>query len=237
MTVKKFKAGWVLTMTLFLLVGCVTSRPVGLSPDIELTDLTALPVPSPAEQSALQPFDQLEIRIIGAENFDGTYMIDENGSLNFPYVGSVQAAGLLPRQVRDSIVAGLQGEYILSPQVVVELAEGLRPSISVGGEVNKPGSFDARTSQSLMRAINNAGGLAEFAKSDDVLLFRTVEGQRYIGVFNMAAIKRGNYPDPRVFAGDVVMVGDSPSKRLIQTVIEGLGVLATLAILIDRTTN
>jgi polysaccharide export outer membrane protein len=233
----KIKIGWVFTLTLLLLAGCATSRPVGLSPDIQLTDLTALPSPSVFEQATLQPFDQLEIRIVGAENFDGSYMVDENGRLYFPYVGSIQAAGLSPGQVRESIVSGLEGKFIVNPQVVVELAEGLRPSISVGGEVKKPGSFDARTSQSLMRAINNAGGLEEFAKSDDVLLFRTVEGQRYIGVFNMAAIKRGNYPDPRVFAGDVVMVGDSPSKRLIQTVIEGLGVLATLAILIDRTTN
>ena len=66
---------------------------------------------------------------------------------------------------------------------------------------------------------------------------RTVGGQRYIGVFNIEGIQRGNYPDPMIYPGDIVTVGDSPSRRTLESVLQFIPLLSTSAILIDRTFN
>ena len=79
----------------------------------------------------------------------------------------------------------------------------------------------------LMRAVASARGLAEFAKLDDVVVLRTVNGQRYAGLYNLAAIRRGNYPDPRVYANDTVVVGDSSARRLFKDFLQVVPLLTT----------
>ena len=85
-----------------------------------------------------------------------------------------------------------------------------------------------------MRVVNQAGGLAEYAKLDDVLVLRTVNGQRYIGAFNIQAIQRGNYVDPTVYPNDIIIVGDSPNRRRLDGILQFAPLLSTSAILIDR---
>ena len=89
----------------------------------------------------------------------------------------------------------------------------------------------------LVRSVNLAGGLSQLADSKDVLILRTVGGKRYIGVYNLAAIQRGNYTDPKVYSEDIIMVGDSAFRRSLQSIIQVLPLLTTSAILFDRAGN
>jgi polysaccharide export outer membrane protein len=77
----------------------------------------------------------------------------------------------------------------------------------------------------LLDAVASAQGVAQYAKLDDVVVLRTVSGSRYAGLYNIAAIRRGNYPDPLVYANDVVVVGDSPARRRLEdlmTILPGI---------------
>jgi polysaccharide biosynthesis/export protein len=71
-----------------------------------------------------------------------------------------------------------------------------------------------------MRAVAVAKGTAEFAKLDDVVIFRTVNGQKMAALYNLKAIRRGVYNDPEVFANDVVVVGDSQARRLFKDALQ-----------------
>jgi polysaccharide export outer membrane protein len=72
----------------------------------------------------------------------------------------------------------------------------------------------------LMRAIATARGVTEFARMDDVVIFRTVGSRDMAALYNLGAIRRGSYPDPEIFAGDIVVVGDSPARRLFRDVLQ-----------------
>ena len=78
-----------------------------------------------------------------------------------------------------------------------------------------------------MRAVATAGGAAEFAKLDDVVIFRNVDGQQLAGLYNLKAIRRGNYSDPEVFANDVIVVGDSQARRLFRDLIQASPLITT----------
>jgi polysaccharide export outer membrane protein len=79
----------------------------------------------------------------------------------------------------------------------------------------------------LMRAVATAKGASEFAKLDDVVIFRTVKGQQLAALYNLTAIRRGNYEDPEVFANDVVVVGDSQARRLFKDALQVVPLLMT----------
>ena len=88
-----------------------------------------------------------------------------------------------------------------------------------------------------MRAVIHAGGTAEFADNEDVLIFREVNGRRYIGVYNLAGIRRGHYDDPEIFSGDIIAVGDNPQKRAVAKFLEVVPLITNTLILVDRLDN
>src|SRR3546814_2288847 len=87
-------------------------------------------------------------------------------------------------------------------------------SVTVDGEVKRAGAYPVVGRVTLMRAVALAGGVTEFAKLEDVVVFRGVGNKQYVGIYNLEGIRRGNYADPEIFPNDVVIVGDSPQRRM-----------------------
>lgn len=212
--------------------GCAIDRSVGLAPEVTATSLEALPAPREGVSYVLGPQEKLEIEVVGAELFTGTYLTDIDGQLAFPLIGNLALDGKTPSEASKMIADRLRGRYLLDPQVRVIPEEFPVPSISVGGQVRKPGSYPAIGKQSLLKVVNLAEGLTEFAKEDDVLVLRTVAGKRYIGVFNIRAIQRGNYADPQVYANDIVIVGDSPERRRLNVILQVVPPVITTALIL-----
>ena len=216
------------------LSGCATDRLYGEAAGIEIAELDTLPPPGTENLYVIGAQEALEIEVVGAERLSGTYLTDGQGRISFPLVGLLDLEGLAPNEAAELIADILRGNYLLDPQVRVIPDEIPPPTVSVGGQVEKPGEYPVLGRQSLMRVVNQAGGLAEYAKLDDVLVLRTVNGQRYIGVFNIQAIQRGNYVDPTVYPNDIIIVGDSPNRRRLDGILQFAPLLSTSAILIDR---
>lgn len=217
-----------------VLPACSTAQTYGAASQVEVTDLETLPRPESAGVYRIGQQEVLDITVVGSELLSSKFITDENGRIDFPLVGSVNLFGQSPTGASRIIADSLRGQYVLNPQVIVIPEELDDVTFSVGGQVDKPGDYPVDESMTLMRAVNVAGGQGEFAKLDEVLVFRQVGGQRYIGVYNLAAIQQGNYPDPQIFAEDLVMVGDSASKRRLETALQFIPVLSTAVILIDR---
>ncbi len=217
-----------------LVTGCAAQNTYGAAPDVTLTELEQLPTPTIVNQNIVGPQQLLNINVLGSELLSGKYLIDGEGRIDFPLAGKLEIAGLTPVAAARVIEDSLRGRYVLDPQVNVVPENIEELTVSIGGQVDNPGSYPATPGLTLMRAMNLAGGQEEFAKLDEVLVFRTVENQDYIGVYNLEAIQQGNYEDPMIFPNDVVMVGDSPSKRRLDTFLQFVPVLSTAVILLDR---
>ena len=208
---------------------CVSDRSVGLAPSVVVTSLEDLPPPRGEISYVIGPQEKLEIEVVGAETLSGTYLTDIDGRLAFPLIGAVSLNGKSPSEASLLISDRLRGRYLLDPQVRVIPNDIPVPSVSIGGQVKRPGNYPVLGSQTLMRTVNQAEGLAQYAKEDDVLILRAIGGQQYIGVYNIKAIQRGNYPDPQIYPNDVVMVGDSPERRRLDELFKILPPLITSA--------
>lgn len=214
---------------LVVLAGCATDRTVGLAPEVTVTALETLPPPRGDISYVIGPQEKLDIQVVGAETLSGTYLTDVDGNLAFPLIGNIALDGKSPSEASQLIASQLRGSYLRDPQVRVIPEEFPVPSVSIGGQVKKPGSYPSIGKQTLLRVINQAEGLTSYAKEDDVLVLRTVNNQRYIGVYSIKAIERGNYPDPQIFPNDIVMVGDSPERRRLDEIFKILPPLITSA--------
>lgn len=193
-------------------------------------------LPSPTRADAAQigtPFvigsyDELVIDVFGFDELSKRDVtVDGAGRISFPIAGVIDAAGLSPGELQDRLVQRLRAGHIRDPQVSVNLKKTLSQVVTVDGQVKMPGVYPVIGQMTLMRAVATARGLDEFAKLDDVVILRTVSGQRYAALYNLAAIRRGNYQDPAIYANDTVIVGDSTQRRLFRDILQIVPLLTT----------
>lgn len=174
------------------------------------------------------PFDKLIIDVFGIEELSKKEVqTDAGGRISFPLAGILEAAGKTPGELETELEQRLRGQYVRDPQVTVNLKETVSQVITVDGQVKEPGLYPVIGKMTLMRAVATAKGTAEFAKLDDVVIFRTVNGQKLAALYNLKAIRRGYYNDPEVFANDVVVVGDSQARRLFKDALQLVPLLTT----------
>ncbi|MGB3711529.1 MAG: polysaccharide biosynthesis/export family protein [Erythrobacter sp.] len=178
------------------------------------------------------PFDVLEIGVFGVEGLDRQeYRADASGRVSFPLVGTIDAGGMTPGQLEREIQQRLGEDFIREPRVTVNLKETTSRVVTIAGEVERPGSYPVLGNMTLVRAVAEAGGLEELADSREVIVFRTVNGQRMAAIYDLRGIQYGNYDDPELYASDLVVVGESAQRRFIRTAIGAVPAIISPVIL------
>jgi polysaccharide biosynthesis/export protein len=208
-----------------LVAGCAGKPRLEAGPGLRVADRTELPTPGRSDYETRErayligPFDKLTIGVFGVEELSGKVQADASGRISVPLIGVVPAAGRTPGELADEIAAQLRGRFVRNPQVTVNLDETVSQVITVDGEVKKPGLYPVVGRMTLVRAVATAEGATEFSRLNSVVVFRTVQGQRYAALYDLSAIRRGVYADPEVFANDVVVVGESRARRIFKDVL------------------
>lgn len=200
---------------------------------------SVLPAPTRADVARsglpylIGPYDELVIDVFGIEKLTKREIaVDGAGRISFPIAGVIDATGMTPAELEEAIAAGLRRGYVRDPQVSVNLVKTTSQVVTVDGQVKQPGVYPVIGKMTLMRAVANARGVEEFAKLDDVVILRTVNDQRYAALYNLAAIRRGNYMDPEIFANDTVIVGESRQRRLFKDLLQIVPLLTTPIIIL-----
>jgi polysaccharide export outer membrane protein len=226
-------------LLLLLLSACAGKTVLGGAQGINVVPGTELPTPDRTDLFAesrpylIGPFDKLLIDVFGIDELSQKEVqTDASGRISFPLAGVIEAAGRTPAEVENEIEMRLRSRFVRDPQVTVNLKETVSQVITVDGQVKEPGLYPVIGKMTLMRAVATAKGTAEFAKMEDVVIFRTVKGQQMAALYNLDAIRKGNYGDPEVFANDVVVVGDSKARRLFKDALQIVPALVTPLILL-----
>lgn len=215
-----------------LLAGCGSRPQLTSTPTLQVTDGNALPAPTgddlvgETRAYLIGPFDRLSVDVYGVPDLSKQVQADASGKIQLPLVGEIQASNQTTAQLADAIEARL-ARFVRRPDVSVNVTESVSQVLTVDGQVMQPGLYPVVGKMSLMRAVALAKGTTEFAKLDDVVIFRTVGGQRMAALYNLKQIRQGVYDDPEVFANDVVVVGDSPGRRLFKDILASTPLLVS----------
>lgn len=173
----------------------------------------------PARAFVIGPLDQVSIEVFGLPELSRSVQVDASGQVSLPLVGAMKASGKTPAQLGVEYATGLRSRYIRSPQVTVNLTDTVSQTVSVGGAVSSPGIYPVIGRMTLMRAITRAAGVNEFAKEREVVIYRRVNNREMAAMYDLRAIRAGTYPDPEIYANDVVEVGESRGRRIFKDLI------------------
>lgn len=132
------------------------------------------------------------------------FIVDSFGNVQFPYVGSVQAAGRTVEQLRDDLYAQLAKSFI-KPQLTVRVASYRSQQVYVDGEVKEPGPQPVNDiPMTLYEAIGRAGGFATSADQSRMILVRA--GTKYRIDLSQMIAKGVNPSDMVLKGGDLLRV-------------------------------
>lgn len=209
--------------------GCtqgLVGRGIG-GPTVTRVDTNELPGPQGqvgADQRyayTIGPFDKLIIDVLGIEELaDRRVTVDGSGNITLPVAGVVQLTDLSLGEATERINSQLRAGHVRNPQAAVNLEESVSDFVTIDGQVQQPGNYPIVAGMTLMRGVAAARGASEFAQLREVLIHRTVNGRQMVALYDLQAIRRGAYADPILYPNDVVLVGDSPGRRLLQQIVQ-----------------
>jgi polysaccharide biosynthesis/export protein len=143
----------------------------------------------------------------------GGYLVDINGNIELPRIGTVHAEGLKKSELEEVIKSKLKAE-LNQPSVLVRF---LNFRITVLGEVGSGGVLNIPTERlTILEAIGMAGGVTEFGKIKEVKILRENNGVRELGVLDLTSQNIFESPYYQLQQNDVVLV-DQNRYKLRQT--------------------
>ena len=219
------------------------SREADLEPVIRKGDILSISVSS-ANPDASVPFNtpnvsSSSIRATQPGTLPDGYLVQQDGTIQFPVLGNLMAAGITKKALKDNIQGQLdQRKLLVDPIVSIRY---LNFRVTVLGEVARPAIVNVPSEQiTLFEALGLAGDLTIYAKRDNVLLIREEEGTKIIKRLNLNTSDILNSPYYYLKSNDIVYVEPSKSKvasasqsRQLVPII--LSVLSFLVVVIDRT--
>lgn len=187
---------------------------------------------SGADDKAVAPFNMtvptpytVNTRSTYSQPMLQTYLVDNEGNINFPIVGQLHVGGLTKSEAEEMIKNRIMPfiNEAVSPIVTVRMP-GYQ--ISVIGEVARPGTFNvSREKITLLEALAQAGDLTIYGQRKNVQLIREdPTGKKSIYFFDLTDADIINSPYYYLQQNDVVYV--TPNKVKAQN--SSVGSMTTL---------
>ena len=167
---------------------------------------------SAAGDYVLSNSDTLEMSIYREPDLTTRSRIASDGTVQLPLIGDIHVSGMTIRDARELIRKRYDADYLVEPQIHLNLVEYSQRKFTILGQVVKPGSFEFPGGRplSLLEAVGIAGGFTRSADRGKVIVKRTTaggaEGTIKVNVKKLQSDSRQSF---NVLPGDVINVGES----------------------------
>lgn len=177
-------------------------------------DRAASAVAPAAEQNALhqlQVGDVVQVKVYQEEDLSATARIGKDGAITLPLLGAVRVISNTVDQASARIRNLLAADYLVNPQVSLNVTEYAKRRFTVLGQVQKPGSFELppEDSVSLLQAIAMAGGYTRIGNPRKITVQRAVSGKNTALKLDAEAMaSQKGEKSFEILPDDVVVVGE-----------------------------
>jgi polysaccharide export outer membrane protein len=135
------------------------------------------------------PEDVLHIAVWKEVDLTATLPVRPDGKISLPLLNDVQAAGLTPMQLADSLTEKLK-KYVASPRVTVVVSQINSKRIYLAGEVSHSGAVPMLPNMTVLQALSSAG-LTQFANTKKIYVLRTENGKQQKMPVNYRKLLKG----------------------------------------------
>jgi polysaccharide export outer membrane protein len=155
--------------------------------------------------------DTLDLMVYKEPDLNMRSKIARDGRVQLPLLGEVAVAGMTVRQAQDHIKKLLNADYLVEPQVYLNIASYTQRKITLIGQVVRPGSYELQGNESLgiLEAIGMAGGFTRIADSKNVTVKRIASGKTETIKVNTKRLEDPRGGSFQVLPGDIITVGES----------------------------
>ena len=146
----------------------------------------------------LSPNDVLRVKVFQEDDLTTEFRLAKDGTATFPLLGVVNLGDKTVDEAAATIKGLLGKDYLVNPQVTLTVVEYSKRRFMVLGQVQKPGSYDIPSEESvtLLQAIAMAGGFTRMAVQSKVTITRTRGGKKTLTADVKSA---ANDPDTKPF--------------------------------------
>ncbi len=175
----------------------------------------------------IQSGDTLQVEVLEDPSLNRSVLVLPDGTVSFPFAGSLGAKGQTATQVGQAIRSGISSQFATEPTVFVTVATLSEAPVSTGraattdifmmGEITTPGAKSLKRGTTLIQALAESGGFTRFAAQKRIILRRSDRrtGKQSIHRINYKAIADGAAigRDIVLKDGDVIIV---PERRIFE---------------------
>lgn len=175
--------------------------------------------------------DVIDVMVMEHPEFSlsGTIVLPD-GFIQYPALGSIQAAGMTSQMLTDTLQKALE-LYVVNPMVTIFIRKLENQNINVFGYVNKPGQYQVFEGIDLLSAISKAGGIKRMRRAKTVYIIHAnftteeVNIRDFIGADSATLAKV-----PTVYAGETVFVKEPREWNwaIVSAVASSLSLIVTI---------
>jgi polysaccharide export outer membrane protein len=152
------------------------------------------------------PEDVLHVAVWKEADLTATLPVRPDGKISLPLLNDVQAAGLTPMQLADSLTEKLK-KYVASPRVTVVVNQINSKRIYLAGEVSHTGAVSMLPNMTVLQALSSAG-LTQFANTKKIYVLRVHDGKQQKMPVDYRKLLKGEQMDQNYLLqpGDTIVV-------------------------------
>lgn len=158
------------------------------TPKIMPSDLLTITVNATTQEAALPfnlpliPTSRLENASVGVNQTMGmqSYLVDQEGYIDFPILGRMGIGGMTKQQVQDLIKSKIYPKYIKEEPIITVRFNNYK--VSLLGEISRPGTYTVANEKiNILEALALGGDMTIYGKRDNVMLMReNLSGEKEI---------------------------------------------------------
>jgi len=208
------RLGFLLAMAAVFYVAAARASGQGAAPSKEVkaaekTDVAAAQAKAANEDPSyvIGPEDVLNINVWKETDISRSVPVRPDGKISLPLLNDVQAAGLTPQQLANSIRDGLK-KFMADPEVTVIVSAVNSRRVYILGEVAHPGAFPLTSGMTVLQALASAGSFTQFANLKAIYVLRNESGKQVKHPFNYKAVVKGQHQEQNLELkpGDTIVV-------------------------------
>ncbi len=167
-----------------------------------------------SQEYVLKNGDKVSITIYPTDEYirGGSMQISPRGTVTLPLLGQIEIAGLKVVEAQEKLADLLNEDYLVEPNVVIEISQFKQQSFVILGQVKSPGTFQFPPGEvhlSFLQAMSIAGGFSEIANIKKIKIIRDEEGKKRVIRVNAEKVISGKDPDVEIKPNDIIHVSES----------------------------
>lgn len=215
-------------LTITLLSGCMGSRDIATG-TVGQPTATVIDLPSSVPENSsdvtpsyiLGPNDVINVNVFREPDLTfPSLRLDATGRFEMPLIGRVDANNKNIDALSAEITERYGRDYLVNPQISINIVEVNSKRLTVEGAVNNPGVYIQPNATDLLSAIAIAGGPTDTAKLKEIAVFRVIDGENRVAAFDVKRIRSGELSNPVIYPGDIVVVGFDGFRTALQDILQ-----------------